>query len=260
MPKEVIRLSAIPTTAPAGLDKEDIERQTRRLVKRLGDLQQCLYADGRYAVLVVLQGMDGSGKDGAIHRVFDDCRITGLSIAAFKRPSEEELAHDFLWRVHRAAPRRGMIAIFNRSHYEDILIQRVHGWIDEQRVEQRMRAINAFEELLALDNNTLIFKFYLHISKEEQKKQLLERLQEPEKYWKHNPGDWKEREHWEAYQQAYEYAINHSAIPWYICPVDDRWYRDYFIAKTLVEGLQAIPLQPPRPQTSLSAEDYKKLS
>ncbi len=260
MSTNAIRLADISTKAPPHLDKDEIEHQTRRLVKRLGDLQQCLYADSKYAVLVVLQGMDGSGKDGAIHRVFDACRITGLKLTAFKKPSEEELAHDFLWRVHQAVPRKGMIGIFNRSHYEDILIQRVHGWIDFARVEQRMRAINAFEELLAFDNNTLIFKFYLHISKEEQKKQLLERLQEPEKYWKHNPGDWKEREHWDAYMEAYEYAINHSTIPWYICPVDDRWYRDYFIARTLVDALGQLPLQPPRPESSLSVEDYKKFS
>ncbi len=260
MSRPYIRLSEIPTTAPKGLDKDDIEHHTRKLVKRLGDLQQCLYAEGKYSVLVVLQGMDGSGKDGAVHRVFDACRITGLTLTAFKKPTEEELAHDFLWRVHKVAPRRGMIAIFNRSHYEDILVQRVHGWIDQKRVEQRMRAINAFEELLAFDNNTLIFKFYLHISKEEQKKQLLERVEDPEKYWKHNPNDWKDREYWDAFMEAYEYAINHSTIPWHICPVDDRWYRDYFIAKTMVEALEKLPMQPPRPEADFSVEYYKKLS
>lgn len=245
MAQSIIRLSDISTEAPKGWKEGDTEKQTKHLVKRLGDLQQRLYADGKHAVLVVLQGMDGSGKDGAVHKVFDACRITGLTFTAFKKPTEEEFAHDFLWRIHQAAPKKGMIAIFNRSHYEDILIQRVHGWIDEVRVEQRMQAINAFEWLLQTDNNTHIFKFYLHISKKEQEKQLLQRMEDPEKFWKHNPGDWKEREHWDAYMAAYEYALNNSAVPWHICPVDDRWYRDYFIAKTLVEGLEKIPFSLP---------------
>lgn len=244
-----VRLADISTEAPKGWKENDTEDKTKDLVKRLGDLQQLLYAGGKHAVMVVLQGMDGSGKDGAVHKVFDACRITGLTLTAFKKPTEEEFAHDFLWRVHKVAPQKGMIAIFNRSHYEDILIQRVHGWIDAQRLEQRMRAINAFEELLAFDNNTHIFKFYLHISKAEQEKQLRQRMEDPEKFWKHNPGDWKERERWDQYMAAYEYAINNSAIPWHICPVDDRWYRDYFIAKTLVEGLEKIDMQMPPLQT-----------
>ena len=240
-----IRLADYSTEAPKDWKENETEDLTKPLVKRLGDLQQMLYAEGKHSVLVVLQGMDGSGKDGAVHKVFDSCRITGLTLTAFKKPTEEEFAHDFLWRVHKVAPQKGNIAIFNRSHYEDILIQRVHGWIDEKRVEQRIKAINAMEELWAFDNNTHIFKFYLHISKDEQEKQLLQRMDDPEKYWKHNPGDWKERELWDKYMDCYEYAINNSAIPWHICPVDNRWYRDYFIAKTLVEGLEKIPMVMP---------------
>lgn len=240
-----ISLSEISTEAPRGWKEKDTEEKTEKLVKRLGDLQQLLYATQKHAALVVLQGMDGSGKDGAVHKVFDACRITGLTLTAFKKPTEEEFAHDFLWRVHKAAPQKGMIAIFNRSHYEDILIQRVHGWIDEKRVEQRMKAINAFEELLAFDNNTLVIKFYLHISKDEQEKQLRQRMEDPEKFWKHNPGDWKEREHWDKYMECYEYAINNSSVPWHICPVDNRWYRDYFIAKTMVEQLEKLNMQMP---------------
>lgn len=240
-----ISLSEISTEAPRGWKEKDTEEKTEKLVKRLGDLQQLLYATQKHAALVVLQGMDGSGKDGAVHKVFDACRITGLTLTAFKKPTEEEFAHDFLWRVHKAAPQKGMIAIFNRSHYEDILIQRVHGWIDEKRVEQRMKAINAFEELLAFDNNTLVIKFYLHISKDEQEKQLRQRMEDPEKFWKHNPGDWKEREHWDKYMECYEYAINNSSVPWHICPVDNRWYRDYFIAKTMVEQLEKLNMHMP---------------
>lgn len=244
-----ISLSEISTEAPRGWKEKDTEEKTEKLVKRLGDLQQLLYATQKHAALVVLQGMDGSGKDGAVHKVFDACRITGLTLTAFKKPTEEEFAHDFLWRVHKVAPQKGMIAIFNRSHYEDILIQRVHGWIDEKRVEQRMKAINAFEELMAFDNNTLVIKFYLHISKDEQEKQLRQRMEDPEKFWKHNPGDWKERELWDKYMDAYEYAINNSSIPWHICPVDNRWYRDYFIAKTMVEQLEKLDMQlPPLPE------------
>jgi PPK2 family polyphosphate:nucleotide phosphotransferase len=233
-------LSNISTEAPAGMTKAATEDLTDDYVKRLGNLQKRLYAEAKHAVLVILQGMDGSGKDGAVHRVFDDCRVTGTTVTAFKKPTEEEANHDFLWRIHKAVPQKGIIGIFNRSQYEDILIQRVHGWIDEERVNQRIKAINAFEELLAFDNNTLIFKFYLHISKDEQERQLRERLEDPEKRWKHNDGDWKEREHWDKYMAAYEDAINRSSIPWHICPVDNRWYRDYFIAKTLVDGLDKI--------------------
>ena len=241
----VIKLSSISTSAPGDVKEKHIKEETEALVERLGDLQQRLYAERKHAMLVVFQGMDGSGKDGATHKVFDRCHLTGLNLTSFKKPTEEEFAHDFLWRVHKTVPQKGMIGIFNRSHYEDILIQRVHGWIDEKRVEQRMKAINAFEELLAFDNDTHIFKFYMHISYAEQEKQLRQRMEDPEKYWKNNPGDWEERKLWDKYMDAYEYAINNSSIPWFICPVDDRWYRDYFIAKILVEALEQMHLVMP---------------
>lgn len=245
MAKQTIKLAHIPTTAPADVDEKRIKKETDDLTERLGDLQQRLLADAKHAVLVVLQGMDASGKDGAAHKVFDHCRITGITYHAFKKPTEEEFSHDFLWRIHKVAPPKGMIGIFNRSHYEDILIQRVHDWIDDERRDQRMDAINAFEQLLATENNTLIFKFYMHISKDEQEKQLRQRMEDPEKYWKHNPGDWEERKLWDKYMAAYEYVLNRSAIPWHICPVDDRWWRDYFIAKTMVERLEKLHLQMP---------------
>jgi len=233
----MIKLAEISTRAPEGWDKKETEKETEKLVKKLGKLHHNLYAESKQSVLVILQGMDGSGKDGAVRNVFSDCTIAGLDLVSFKKPTEEEFAHDFLWRVHRWVPQKGMLTIFNRSHYEDILIQRVHGWIDMARVGKRMNAINAFEELLEFDNNTKIFKFYMHISKEEQRVQLQERIDDPEKRWKHNDGDWKEREHWDQYMEAYEYAINNSTTPWHICPVDQRWYRNYFIAKTLVDNL-----------------------
>ncbi|MBL7827981.1 MAG: polyphosphate kinase [Saprospiraceae bacterium] len=242
-----IKLSAIPTTAPEDASKKDYKKKTEKLVTRLGELQNIMYAEGKYSMLVILQGMDGSGKDGAVRNVFHTCTIAGLDLVSFKKPTEEEFAHDFLWRVHKWVPQKGMTTIFNRSHYEDILIQRVHNWIDMDRVKKRMAAINAFEELIQFDNNTLIFKFYMHISEEEQGIQLQQRLDDPAKFWKHNDGDWEERKLWNKYIDAYEYAINESTTPWHICPVDNRWYRDYFIAKTIVDKLETLNMKLPQP-------------
>ena len=243
-----IILSEISTEAPKGLTKDKLKKETEKLVERLGELHHLMYAEGKHAVLVIFQGMDASGKDGAVRNVFRDCTIAGLDLVSFKKPTDEEAAHDFLWRVHRWVPQKGMLTIFNRSHYEDILIQRVHKWVDMTRVEKRMAAINAFEELLEFDNNTLIFKFYMHISREEQELQLQQRLDDPTKFWKHNDGDWEERKHWDAYMTAYEYAINESSVPWHVCPVDNRWYRDYFIAKTMVEALEKLKMELPVPE------------
>ncbi len=243
MPK--IKLSAISTEAPKGVSKKKLKEETERLVKRLGELHSVLYAEGKYSMLVIFQGMDASGKDGAVRNVFRNCGIAGLDLVSYKKPTEEEFAHDFLWRVHKWVPQKGMTAIFNRSHYEDILIQRVHGWIDMTRVEKRMAAINAFEDLIQFDNNTLVFKFYMHLSYEEQGIQLQERIDDPLKAWKHNDSDWEERKLWDKYMEAYEYAINESTTPWHICPVDNRWYRDYFVAKTLVERLEKLGMKLP---------------
>ena len=167
------------------------------------------------------------------------------NVYAFKKPTEIEFSHDFLWRVHKQAPSKGHIKIFNRSHYEDILIQRVHGWIDEERVEKRMNAINAFEELLTFDNRTTILKFYLHLSYEQQALELQERIDERKKNWKHNPGDWKEREHWDEYMRCYEDVLNRSKTPWHIIPVDERWYRDYLVSKTISETLEKLEMSWP---------------
>ena len=241
----MIQLSKIATTAPENASKKAYKEQTAALVERLGALQHLMYAEGKHSAVVIFQGMDASGKDGAVRNVFDDCSIAGMNLVSFKKPTEEEFAHDFLWRVHKVVPQKGMMTIFNRSHYEDILIQSVHGWINQEKLEMRMRAINAFEELLLKDNNTQVFKFYMHLSKEEQEVQLMERKEDPEKFWKHNDGDWEERKLWDKYMDAYEYAINNSVIPWHICPVDNRWYRDYFIAKTLVEHLEQLNMTLP---------------
>lgn len=242
----MIKLTDYPTTAPASADKSDTKDITKDYVERIGDLQKVLRAEEKHSLLVVLQGMDASGKDGAVYKVFRDCSHNGVRTQGFGKPTDEEFAHDFLWRIHKHAPAKGEIMIFNRSHYEDILIQRVHGWIGEEHVHKRMKAINAFEELLAFDNNTTILKFYLHSSYEGQKKQLQERIDEPDKNWKHNPNDWEERKHWDKYMECYEYVLNNSTIPWHIIPVDQRWYRDYCISKIVMDALEGMQMRYPR--------------
>jgi len=240
-----IRIKDLPTRAPEGLSKKDARKLVQERRKRIAELHQLLVAERKHSVLVILQGMDGSGKDGATRNVFGACAPYGLRTYSFKKPTELEFAHDFLWRVHQQAPAKGELMIFNRSHYEDVLIQRVHGWISEQHVQQRMAAINAFEELLAFDNNTLILKFFLHISHEQQEIELKERLDEPDKHWKHNDGDWQERKHWDKYMACYEDVLNWSKIPWHIVPVDQRWYRDYVMTDIVIEALEKLNMTYP---------------
>ena len=252
----MIRLADIPTTAPDHLDKDDIKKELEKVAKKIEDLQSIMYAQGKYSLLVVMQGMDSSGKDGSTREVFKYCSPTGVSAVSFKKPTEEEFAHDFLWRISKEAPRKGQIKVFVRSHYEDILIQRVHGWIDEERVTKRIAAINEWENRLQWDNDTVVLKFYLHLSKERQLEKLTERIEEGRKQWKHNDGDWEEREHWDAYRDAYENAINKSDIPWIIAPVDDRWYRNYFIATKVLEALESLDLSYPSLDTD--REEWKK--
>ena len=238
-------LSKIPTVAPDRLDKKLAKKEARARAERIAELHQQLVAEGKHSVLIVLQGMDASGKDGAMRNVFGRCMPFGLRAVGWKKPTEEEFAHDFLWRIHKQVPARGEMVIFNRSHYEDVLIQRVHGWIDEKTVDRRFAAINAFERLLSEDNGTVILKFYLHLSKDEQEQQLLERVNEPDKYYKHNDGDWEQREHWDAYRRAYQDVIDRSDIPWHIVPVDNRWYRDYVMTSIVLEALEGLNMQWP---------------
>ena len=240
-------LNNIPTARPADLVKAEVKKKTDRIARQIGELQHLLYAEGKKSILVVFQGMDASGKDGATRKVFRYCSPSGITAHAFKKPTDLEFAHDFLWRVHKLVPEKGQITIFNRSHYEDILIQRVHKWIDEERVQMRMEAINAFERLLMEDNDTLILKFYMHISKERQREKLQERIDIPSKNWKHNDGDWKEREHWDEYMRCYEDVITKCNVaPWTIAPVDSRWYRDYFIASQMLDALQKMDFELPQ--------------
>ncbi len=223
-----------------GLEKEAGQTRFAELGEELRELQELLYAAGDQSVLIVLQGRDTSGKDGAIRKVFDYINPQGCRVESFKVPTAEELAHDFLWLCHRVTPARGMITVFNRSHYEDVLVVRVHGLVPEEQWRRRYEHINNFEQLLA-DSNTIILKFYLHISKKEQEERLLAREQEVAKAWKLAVGDWKEREHWDDYTQAYDEALRRCSpehAPWYVVPADRKWYRDLAIADTIVRTLR----------------------
>jgi len=191
------KLSSISTLAPKHLDKEKTKAKTQAMVQKIADHQKVLYAQAKYSILIVLQGIDASGKDGLIADVFTGLNPLGCNVKAFKAPTPEERAHDFLWRIHMQTPERGMIHIFNRSHYEDILVPVVHKEIGNETTKKRIQDINNFESLLQ-DNGTVILKFYLHISREEQRKRLMERQTNPKKFWKHNDGDWETRKKWKS--------------------------------------------------------------
>ncbi len=240
-----IKLADISTQPPKGFDKKKYKKEQREMAKEIGELHEIMFAEGKNSLLVVFQGMDSSGKDGATRETFKYCSPNGINATSFKKPTDEEFAHDFLWRVHKLAPQKGTIRVFIRSHYEDILIQRVHQWIDEEHVTKRINAINAWEELLQFDNNTTILKFYMHLSEERQLEKLQERIDDPEKNWKHNDGDWEERKLWAKYRDAYEDAIDRSSVPWIIAPVDSRTYRNWFITKKVLETMQDMKMKLP---------------
>lgn len=242
-------LSEISTKAPKEFDKKETKELTAKLVLELDELQNLLYAQGKYSVLIVLQGLDASGKDGAIRKVFGQMNPQGVRVQSFKAPTEEELAHDFLWRIHEHTPEKGMMQIFNRSHYEDVLVTRVHGWCDDETAKQRFDAINNFEKLLTLHNNTQILKFYLHISQEEQKERLEERIKDPTKEWKYNARDQKEAKLWDKYMEIYEDVFaNCNAVPWTIVPADQNWYKEYLLANTLRDTLKGLNMSYPKLQ------------
>lgn len=242
----VISLKEIDTRAPKELEKKETKEKTQAIHKDLGELQNLLYAEGKHAILIVIQGMDASGKDGAIRNVFTGMNPQGVNVKSFKAPTAEELSHDFLWRVHQHAPARGMIQIFNRSHYEDVLVTRVHKWCNDKLAKKRMKAINDFEQLLQEHNNTHILKFYLHISPEEQHERLAERMKDPGKMWKYNEQDFEEAKLWDVYMEAYEDCFNHcNAVPWTIVPADQNWYKEYIIAGQLHKLLKGLKMQYP---------------
>jgi len=242
-----LRLDDHATDDDAGFDKDAAAETTAALGERLAELQTKLYAQGTHRVLVVIQAMDTGGKDGLIKSLLLPVNPQGVRIAAFKAPTEIELGHDFLWRVHRQVPRDGELVIFNRSHYEDVLIVRVHNLVAEPNWRRRYHHIRAFEELLH-DEGTTIVKLFLHISKDEQRERLQARLDDPTKHWKFNRADLAERQRWDDYQQAYTDAIRETAAPhapWYVIPADRKWFRNLLAARILVDTLDGLGLAYP---------------
>ena len=250
-----VKLSAIDTDSTCSFkgDKAATVALLAQLNARLAELQNVLYAEHKRKVLVVLQAMDTGGKDGLIRKVFSGVNPQGVRVASFKAPTQDELDHDYLWRVHQQVPAKGELVVFNRSHYEDVLITRVHGWIDARTAKRRYRQINDFEAML-VEEGTLVLKFFLHISKEEQKRRLQDRLDDPAKSWKFNAGDLAEREKWAAYQHAYEDAIEATSslhAPWYIVPADKKWIRDLYVGSVLVTALEGLDMRYPDPAPGL---------
>jgi PPK2 family polyphosphate:nucleotide phosphotransferase len=240
---------------PVELDKEELQRELDELTRQLDGLQRRLHAEGTRALLVVLQGRDASGKDGTMRRVFGPLDPLGVAATSFKAPSQEELRHDFLWRIHRAVPGRGTIGVFNRSHYEDVLVVRVRGLAPESVWRPRYEQINLFERIL-VENGTVVLKFLLHISREEQRERLLARLNDPEKYWKFNANDLQERELWAEYCEAYREVLARTGTqeaPWYVVPADGKRVRDVLVARTVVETLERMNPRWPGPPSELEA-------
>jgi PPK2 family polyphosphate:nucleotide phosphotransferase len=240
-PGTKVRLEDHDPDETSGLNKQKGVERFTELNEELDALQEEMYAADVNSVLMILQGMDTSGKDGAIRAVMRNLNPQGCRVESFKVPSEYELAHDFLWRVHQVTPPRGIFGVFNRSHYEDVLVVRVHDLVPREVWERRYDHINHFEQLLA-DSGTLILKFFLHIGKDEQEKRLREREEEVGKAWKLSAGDWREREHWDAYTRAYEDALSRcstEAAPWYIVPANRKWFRNLAITETVVDALRA---------------------
>jgi PPK2 family polyphosphate:nucleotide phosphotransferase len=237
--KRRIKLEDFDPGEDAGLKRKEAEKKTARFIEELIELQELLYAVRLQSLLIILQGRDTSGKDGTIRHVTGPLNSQSCTVASFKVPTEEELAHDFLWRVHAQTPPAGHIKIFNRSHYEDVLVARVQKLLPSEVWGSRYEHINAFERLLA-DSTTIILKFYLHISKDEQKRRLLKREKDPIKSWKLSVADWKEREQWDDYTAAYEAAINRCSTthaPWFIVPADKKWFRNVAVAETVRDTL-----------------------
>jgi PPK2 family polyphosphate:nucleotide phosphotransferase len=241
-----IKLDKIDTRAPKELDKKETKEKTIAILQEMDELQNLLYAEGKHSILVVIQGMDGSGKDGVIRNVLGNMNPQGVTVKSYKAPTAEELAHDFLWRIHSHAPAKGMIQVFNRSHYEDIIVTRVHKWCDDKTAQKRMKAINDFEKLIQEHNNTQILKFYLHVSPEEQQGRLQERTHDPAKMWKYNEKDFEEAKLWDVYMQMYQDCFDNCNDPeWTIVPADQNWYKEYIIASKLRDVMKGLQMQFP---------------
>jgi len=263
-PHARVKLSKIPTSPSVPLTDKQADALVKKHREQLAALQEVLFASQSRAVLIVLQGMDTAGKDGTIRHIFSGINPQGCDVSSFKPPTPLEAKHDFLWRCQKRLPARGMIGIFNRSHYEDVLLPRVHGNLTEKTARLRMKEINAWERALA-DNGTLILKFYLHISRAEQTARLQSRIDTPDKRWKLAPADFAERAFWPKYMEAYEDLLRHTShkhAPWFVIPSDAKWFRNVAISAILVEALKSLNLKYPPPSfnpkgLNLSKEDAK---
>jgi PPK2 family polyphosphate:nucleotide phosphotransferase len=241
-----MQLADISTRAPKNFNKEETKLLTAKLLTELDELQNLLYAEAKHSVLVIIQGMDASGKDGVIKNVLGSLNPQGVTVKSFKTPTAEELSHDFLWRIHAHAPAKGYMQVFNRSHYEDILITRVHKWIDDETAAKRIKAINHFETFLQDHGNTQILKFYLHISPEEQQERLHERVNDPRKHWKYNANDFEEAKLWDEYRKVYEECFEKCNVtPWIIVPADQNWYKEYLITDAICKALRSLNMKYP---------------
>ncbi len=252
--KDKPRLDKLSTSSTEGIkNKKQARKQLDRLTAQLADLQYKLYAQGETGLLVVFQATDTGGKDGVIRNVFGPLNPQGVQVTSFKQPSSTELAHDYLWRIHMAVPAKGTIRVFNRSHYEDVLVPRVHKLLPEKTLEQRYRQINEYELYLS-QNNIVMVKFFLHIAKDEQKERLQSRLDNPDKRWKFHLSDVEERGQWDSYQEAYQTMLEKCSTthaPWYVIPADHKWYRDWAVASILLHKMQKIDPHFPEPEEGL---------
>jgi PPK2 family polyphosphate:nucleotide phosphotransferase len=258
-----VNLSKFSTDDHDGFeDKAAAALSVEKQRQQLDDLQQVFYASESKALLIVLQGMDTAGKDGVIRHIFSGINPQGCNVASFKVPTAEEARHDFLWRIQKQTPARGMIGIFNRSHYEDVLSPLVHGAIDKETAGKRLDQINAWEETLT-QNNVMVMKFFLHISHSEQTERLQDRIDNPDKHWKLSPSDLVERQYWQKYVGAYEHILSHTSkkhAPWFVIPSDHKWYRNAAISNILVDTLKSLKLTFPNPTFDPTGIDLKKLS
>ncbi len=244
-----IKLDKIDTLPPDEFHKKDSRQKTKKIIKEMGELINLLFAEKKHSLLIILQGMDASGKDGVLRKVFGNFNPRNLNVHSFDVPTEEEAAHDFLWRVHQHTPAKGMIQLFNRSHYDSVVVTRVLNWCSDEKAIMRMNAINHFEQLLQEDNCTVVLKFYLHVSQKKQEKRMQERVDTPSKHWKFNAKDYQAIAMHDEYAKMYEDVFKHcNDVPWIIVPSDKNWYKEYVVATTVYETLQSLNMKyPPLP-------------
>jgi PPK2 family polyphosphate:nucleotide phosphotransferase len=254
-PNGKVKFKQLDSSAHDGFDSNKAAKaETQKYLEQLFKLQYLLYSEGKHSLLIVLQGLDTAGKDGVIRHVISALNPQGCNVTSFKAPTSEELAHDFLWRVHPHAPRKGSIAVFNRSHYEDVLVARVHNLAPEKVWSERYKQINDFERLLALENNTTILKFFLHISKDEQLARFKKRLDDPNKHWKISEADYSERQYWDSYMEAFDDLLEKTSTehaPWFVIPSDHKWFRDLAIAQIIANSLASLKMAQPAPTVDI---------